>query len=151
MGKIATHFGGIKGFDEFLVINVDTSYNVLLGRSWMHKSATVPSTYHYCVKYLLRGAEGIITADNDPFSSIEACYAKFRSYQAKGKGKIDETDVLVTIPIRHPLVGFTCPITSLECGTIGRHHLFEVPKKGDAKANYFPCLGRYGQTRGIQL
>lgn len=46
-------------------------------------------------------------ADNDHFSKVNAYGTEDRFYKAKGKGKVDDEDVPVTIPIRHPLVGFT--------------------------------------------
>lgn len=45
--------GEMEEFDEFLVINVETVYDVLLGRPWMHKNAMSPpriinvSNIHY--------------------------------------------------------------------------------------------------------
>lgn len=46
MGKftIKARFSEIEDFNELLVINVDTSYNLLLDRPWMHKISAVPST-----------------------------------------------------------------------------------------------------------
>lgn len=87
-GKIAikSRFGEIEDFNEYMVIDVDTSYSVFLGRSWMHKNAAVASTYHQCVKYLLRGVQGTIMADNDPFSTVETYHAESRFYRPNGKG-----------------------------------------------------------------
>lgn len=96
----------IKGFDEFLVLNVDTRYNVLLGRSWMHKNIAIPSTYHQGVKYPLRAAQGTIAVDNYPLLNVEAYEDEARFYKVKRKFKADDEGVLVTIPIRHPLAGF---------------------------------------------
>lgn len=50
-------------------------------------------------------------ADYDPFSNVEAYYAKAQFYKVKAKGKADDEDVSVVILIRHPLVGFTQPVT----------------------------------------
>lgn len=87
-----SRFGEIEDFDVYMVINMDATYVVLLGRPWMHKNAAVPSTYHQYVKYPLLGAQGTIIADND----------------------MDDTDVPIIIPVRHPLVGFTRLLTSFE-------------------------------------
>ncbi|KAL0462153.1 UNVERIFIED_CONTAM: hypothetical protein Slati_0102900 [Sesamum latifolium] len=35
----------------FHVIDAKTSYNMLLGRPWLHENAVVPSTWHQCFKY----------------------------------------------------------------------------------------------------
>lgn len=54
-----------------------------------------------------------------------------------------DDDALITIVRRHPLVGFTRPVTSMECGDIETCHHFEVPKKGQAKKPIiFHALGR---------
>lgn len=99
----------------------------------MHKNAAVPSTYHQCVKYPLRGVQGTIMADNDPFSTVVTYHAESRLYKANGKGKVDDADVLTTIPVRYPLAGFTRPITPLECGTVDTYHRFEVLKRLELK------------------
>lgn len=135
-----------------MVINVDKSYSVLLGRPWMHKNAAVPSTYHQCVKYPLRETQGTITTDNDSFSTIETYHADCQFYKANGKGKVNYADVSSTISVRHPLAGFTRPITPLKCGTINAYHRFEVPKKGGTKKPIiFHASGdmvRHGEHKG---
>lgn len=52
-------FDKIEDLDEFLVINMDTSYNLLPDRHWMHKYAVVLSTYHQYVKYPYREEMGL--------------------------------------------------------------------------------------------
>ncbi|KAL0416579.1 UNVERIFIED_CONTAM: hypothetical protein Slati_3489800 [Sesamum latifolium] len=42
----------------FHVIDAKTSYNMLLGRPWLHKNAVVPSIWHQCFKYCRNGKEG---------------------------------------------------------------------------------------------
>lgn len=84
-------------------------------------------------------------ADNDPFSTIKTYHVESRFYKVNGKGKSNGTDVPITIPVRHPLAGFTRPLTSLEYGMVDTYHLFELPKKGVAReANHFSYFGRYG-------
>jgi len=34
------------------VIDADTLYNLLLGRSWIHRNSIVPSTLHQVMKYI---------------------------------------------------------------------------------------------------
>lgn len=131
-GKIAirSRFGGIEDYNEFLVINMDTSYNILLGRPWMHANVAIPSTYYQCVKYSLQGAKGTIMTNNDPFSTVEAYHAKPRFYQAKGKRKADDTDVPIMIPIRHPLVDHLSN-NSPRMRMMDIYHRFEGSKKGN--------------------
>lgn len=75
LGKIAIKFrlGEVEDFDEFLVISIDASYNVL---PLMHKDAIIPSTYHQYFKYLLQEGQGTLTVDSDPFSSMEAYHVE---------------------------------------------------------------------------
>ncbi|KAG8376466.1 hypothetical protein BUALT_Bualt09G0066400 [Buddleja alternifolia] len=88
LGKITfrTKFDVIEENTEFLVIEVDTSYNALLGRLWYHANGVVPSTYHQCLKFSLgkdkdgNEKEGCIIADNAPFSKEESYYADARYY-----------------------------------------------------------------------
>jgi len=35
----------------YYVIDVDTSYNMLLGRPWIHRNIVIPSTLHQVMKY----------------------------------------------------------------------------------------------------
>ena len=98
MGKIRlqTKFGDIKEDTEFLVIDMDTSYNALLGPPWVHNHHAIPSTFHQRIKYPLSSKErseeeGTIVADSDPFNGVEAYYVDARFYsgtsQKKDKGK----------------------------------------------------------------
>lgn len=66
------------------------------------------------------------------------------SYKTKGKETANDEDILVTVPIRHPLTGFARPRTSLDCKTMDTYHRFGVPRKGDAKNPIIACLSRYG-------
>lgn len=66
----------MEDFEEFLVINLDASYNALLGRPWIRKNAVVPSTYYQSVRYLPREGHGTITVDTNPFSSVETYHAE---------------------------------------------------------------------------
>lgn len=77
--------------------------------------------------------KGTISADNDPFPSVEAYHAEARFYKMKDIEVANDEDILVTFPIRHPLAGFPRPLTSLECETVNTYHSFEVPNKGDVK------------------
>lgn len=84
-----------------MVIHVETVYNALLGRPWMHKNTIIPFIYDLYVKYPLRGGRGTITTENDPFSSVVAYHVEPRFYKIKDKNMIDD-DVLVTVALRHP-------------------------------------------------
>lgn len=44
--RLRKKFGHIEGWTSFYVIDVDTTYNALIGWPWMHKFQVVSSTYH---------------------------------------------------------------------------------------------------------
>src|SRR4051812_2137860 len=54
MGKIKLRcqIGDLKTEVTVYVIDADTSYNLLLGRPWIHRNHIVPSTLHQVMKYL---------------------------------------------------------------------------------------------------
>lgn len=49
--KLRTKFGHIEDWTPFYIIVVDTKYNTLIRRPWMHKYQVTPSTFHQCIKY----------------------------------------------------------------------------------------------------
>ena len=65
----------------FNVIDADTSYNVLLGRSWLHTYGVVPSTLHQCFKFLVNGEVKKVLGDTDPFRGEEVNYADAKFYK----------------------------------------------------------------------
>ena len=52
IGKIRLNMliGDMESSALFHVINVRTSYKLLLGQPWLHEYGVVPSTYHQCFK-----------------------------------------------------------------------------------------------------
>jgi len=54
LGKIHLwcQIGDLKSEVTGYVIDVDTSYNLLLGRPWIHAKWIVPFTLHQCFKYV---------------------------------------------------------------------------------------------------
>lgn len=44
--NLGIHMGPMKFVVEFQVIDITTSYNILLGRPWIHMAGFVPSTLH---------------------------------------------------------------------------------------------------------
>ena len=54
MGKIKLkcQIGDLRSEVMCYVINVDTLYNLLLGRPWIHRNSIVPSTLHQVMKYV---------------------------------------------------------------------------------------------------
>jgi len=54
MGKIKLKYQirDLRSEVTCYVIDTDTSYNLLLGRPWIHRNSIVPSTLHQVMKYI---------------------------------------------------------------------------------------------------
>ncbi|KAL0456183.1 UNVERIFIED_CONTAM: hypothetical protein Slati_0957500 [Sesamum latifolium] len=64
----------------FHVIDAKTSYNMLLGRPWLHENAVVPSTWHQCFKYCHNGIVKKVLGDNKSFTEAESHFADAKYY-----------------------------------------------------------------------
>ena len=64
----------------FHVIDSKTSYNLLLGRPWIHGNGVVPSTLHQCFKYCDGKQIKVVTADLQPFTATESHFADAKFY-----------------------------------------------------------------------
>ncbi|XP_020410272.1 uncharacterized protein LOC109946528 [Prunus persica] len=86
MGSIALQMeiGDLYSNALFHVIEADTSYNVLLGRPWLHTYGVVLSTLHQCFKYLVDGEVKSVSADMDPFKGEEVNYSDAKFYSPLG-------------------------------------------------------------------
>ncbi|XP_070045881.1 uncharacterized protein [Nicotiana tomentosiformis] len=62
------------------VIDAKTSYNVLLGRPWIHENKVVPSTYYQCLKYYEGEVEKKIVADDKSFTDTESHFVGGKFY-----------------------------------------------------------------------
>ncbi|XP_070019346.1 uncharacterized protein [Nicotiana sylvestris] len=62
------------------VIDAKTSYNVFLGRPWIHENKVVPSTYHQCLKYYEGKVEKTIVVDDEPFTEAESHFVDAKFY-----------------------------------------------------------------------
>ena len=74
MGKIKLkcQIGDLKSEVTCYVINADTSYNLLLGRPWIHRNSIVPSTLHQVMKYIDgSGKVRTLIAERHPFKGVE--------------------------------------------------------------------------------
>lgn len=63
------------------VINAPTSYNLLLGRPWLHQHKIVASTVHQCFKFYQDGQLRRIDADLRPFATTESFYSDAQYYE----------------------------------------------------------------------
>ena len=64
----------------FHVIDSKTSYNLLLGRPWLHENGIVPSTLHQCFKYSDGNQVKKVIADLQPFTEAESHFADAKFY-----------------------------------------------------------------------
>ncbi|XP_074291775.1 uncharacterized protein LOC141618572 [Silene latifolia] len=47
---LSTCAEGVASYERFGVLDCLSSYNVILGRPWIHNVKAIPSTYHQCIK-----------------------------------------------------------------------------------------------------
>ncbi|KAG9450288.1 hypothetical protein H6P81_010253 [Aristolochia fimbriata] len=80
MISVKLHIGDMVAETPFQVIDSRTSYNLLLGRPWLHSNGVVPSTLHQCFKYWENGEQKTVYADESPFTEAEASFADAKYY-----------------------------------------------------------------------
>ncbi|KAL0401877.1 UNVERIFIED_CONTAM: hypothetical protein Slati_4217600 [Sesamum latifolium] len=111
----------------FHVIDTKTSYNMLLGRPWLHENSVVPSTWHQCFKYCRKCTVRKVLGDSKPFTEAESHFfdAKYyiedatkgkevllpekpKSYNSQSSRKNDSSAIKVEL-----LKGLTLPLTQI--------------------------------------
>ncbi|XP_028068873.1 uncharacterized protein LOC114271452 [Camellia sinensis] len=80
----------------FPVINARTSYNLLLGRPWVHGNGIVMLTLHQCFKFDQGGIKTVL-ADDKPFTETESHFADAKFY-------LDSNGIPKVIPVEIPSV-----------------------------------------------
>ncbi|KAG9458315.1 hypothetical protein H6P81_002823 [Aristolochia fimbriata] len=80
MTNLKLHIGDMIADTPLQVIDFRTSYNLLLGRPWLHSNGVVPSTLHQCFKYWENGEQKTVYADESPFTEEEASFADAKFY-----------------------------------------------------------------------
>uniref|UniRef100_A0A6N2MST0 Retrotransposon gag domain-containing protein n=1 Tax=Salix viminalis TaxID=40686 RepID=A0A6N2MST0_SALVM len=78
--RLAMHIEDMESNALFHVIDAKTTYNMLLGRPWIHENGIISSTLHQCFKYCRDGQVRKIMADTDPFTIAEAHFADAKFY-----------------------------------------------------------------------
>ena len=64
------------------MIDADTSYNLLLGRPWIHCNSIVPSTLHQVMKYIDEsGKVRTLIVERHPFKGVENYFTDSLLYQ----------------------------------------------------------------------
>ena len=84
MGKIrlGCQIGDLKSEMTCYVIDTDTSYNLLLGRPWIHRNAIVPSTLHQVMKYIGEDEKvKTLIAERHSLKGVENYFTDFFLYQ----------------------------------------------------------------------
>ena len=67
---------------SFHIIDAKTTYNMLLGRPWIHDNRVIPSTLHQCFKYCQDNVVKKVIADDKPFGEAESYMADAKFYLA---------------------------------------------------------------------
>ena len=60
---LPTAIGPLKSDIQFQVLDVSTSFNLLLERPWIHQVSAIPSTLHQKIKLILNGSLLVIHSD----------------------------------------------------------------------------------------
>lgn len=66
--SLRVQVGGASRQVDFLVVDVPSPYNVIMGRTWLHGMEVVPSTHHQKLKFPLENSSGrtdVITIRGD--------------------------------------------------------------------------------------
>ena len=71
MGTLSTHvmIGPVSYSIVFQVLRIQSSFNLLLGRPWIHEAGAIPSSLHQKVKFIHEGRIITIQSDRDIITS----------------------------------------------------------------------------------
>src|SRR5204863_763285 len=97
MGKIKLRcqIKDLKSEVMVYVIDANTSYNLLLGRPWIHKNHIVPSTLHQVMKYVdAQGQVRTLVAEQCPFKGVENYFNDALLYQEAHEEDVQVKKVL---------------------------------------------------------
>ena len=97
MGKIKLRcqIGDLKSEVTVYVIDADTSYNLLLGRPWIHRNHIMPSTLHQVMKYIdAQGQVRTFVAEQRPFKGVKNYFTDALLYQEAHEVVVQEKEKL---------------------------------------------------------
>ena len=97
MGKIKLRcqIGDLKTKVTVYMIDADTSYNLLLGRPWIHRNHIVPSTLHQVMKYMDAHSQvRTLVAEQRPFKGVENYFTDALLYQEAHEIVVQEKEEL---------------------------------------------------------
>ena len=79
--RLRCQIGDLKSEVTCYVIDADMSYNLLLGRSWIHANWIVPSMLHQCFKYVGDDVVRTVFAEIQPFKEVKHYFTDSLLYQ----------------------------------------------------------------------
>ena len=90
--KLSIQVGPCTFDSEFIVMDINPSYNCLLGRPWIHMAGAVPSTLYQKVKFVVEESLIIVVVEEDmiatttttgPYLEVkeDATECSFRSFE----------------------------------------------------------------------
>ncbi|XP_059659224.1 uncharacterized protein LOC132306045 [Cornus florida] len=85
--EVAVHAAERVLMETFVVIEIHPSYNLLMGRGWIHRVQGVPSTLHQVMRCLGPDGTKVIDIHRDQVASKE-CYSVTLKHAGKGKAPI---------------------------------------------------------------
>src|SRR4051812_28721543 len=93
--KLRFQIGDLKTEVTVCVIDADTSYNLLLGRPWIQRNHSVPSTLHQVMKYVDdQGQVRTLGAEQHPFKGVKNHFTDALLYQEAHEVVVQDKEVL---------------------------------------------------------
>lgn len=96
--RLKCQLADLKSEITCYVIDNDTSYNLLLGRPWIHGNFAVPSTLYQCFKYVdedkKKSTNKKVFADRKPGSKLIYCEDSKLYDPASGDDSSSEEEVI---------------------------------------------------------
>ncbi|KAL2470473.1 Uncharacterized protein Adt_38609 [Abeliophyllum distichum] len=80
MIRLKLQTGELNSSTLFHVIDAKTSYELFLGRVWLHETGVVSSIWHQCFKYSRDGEVKSVVAESKPFLKEESYFADAKFY-----------------------------------------------------------------------
>ncbi|XP_059639115.1 uncharacterized protein LOC132281430 [Cornus florida] len=85
--EVTVHAAERVLMESFVVVDIHPSYNLLMGRGWIHRVQGVPSTLHQVMRCLGPDGTKVIDIHGDQVAAKE-CYSVTLKYAGKGKAHI---------------------------------------------------------------
>ncbi|XP_059631063.1 uncharacterized protein LOC132273954 [Cornus florida] len=85
--EVAVHAAERVLMETFVVVEIHPSFNLLMGRGWIHRVQGVPSTLYQVMRCLGLDGAKVIDIHGDQVAAKE-CYSVTLKYAGKGKARI---------------------------------------------------------------